>query len=86
MCVDRLGTVSIHRFLSPNPLVGDVSFEQELQSVRNTLRKPSLQWKTLRTGATSTVEYLVELRKSEAKKLVPSSWMQVRHKPNCIIP
>ncbi|CAM9934714.1 unnamed protein product, partial [Hapterophycus canaliculatus] len=52
---------------------------QELQSVRSTLRKPSLQWKTLRTGATSTVEYLVELRKSEAKKLVPSSWMQVRH-------
>ncbi|CAM9167363.1 unnamed protein product, partial [Scytosiphon promiscuus] len=51
--------------------------EKELRSVRNTIRKPSLEWKTLRTGATSTVEYLVELRKSEAKKLVPSSWMQV---------
>lgn len=24
------------------------------------------------------VEYLVELRKSEAKKLVPESWIQVR--------
>ncbi|CAM9414281.1 unnamed protein product, partial [Ectocarpus sp. 8 AP-2014] len=51
--------------------------ETELQSVRTILRKPSLQWKTLRTGATSTLEYLVELRKSEAKKVVPSGWMQV---------
>ncbi|CAM9797913.1 unnamed protein product, partial [Ectocarpus sp. 12 AP-2014] len=51
--------------------------ETELQCVRTILRKPSLQWKTMRTGATSTVEYLVELRKSEVKKLVPSGWMQV---------
>lgn len=58
--------------------VADLYVDQELQSVRKTLRKPSLQWKTLRTGVTSTVEYLVELRKSEAKKLAPSSWMQVR--------
>eukprot|EP00752_Nemacystus_decipiens_P013477 g11936.t1 len=57
--------------------VAHLYVEQELQSVRKTLRKPSLQWKTLRTGVTSTVEYLVELRKSEAKKLAPSSWMQV---------
>lgn len=56
--------------------------EKELQAVRNTLRKPSLQWKTLRTGATSTLEYLVELRKSEAKSIVPSSWVQVTHAPH----
>ncbi|CAM9141631.1 unnamed protein product, partial [Laminaria digitata] len=55
----------------------NAGMEKELRSVRNTLRKPSLQWKTLRTGATSTVEYLVELRKAEAKKLAPANWMQV---------
>lgn len=60
------------------PEVAHLYAEQELQSVRKILRKPSLQWKTLRTGVTSTVEYLVELRKSEAKKLAPSSWMQAR--------
>lgn len=63
---------------APDPPAIDVDIKQELQCVRTILRKPSLQWKTLRTGATSTVEYLVELRKSEAKKLVPSGWMQVR--------
>ncbi|CAB1105332.1 unnamed protein product [Ectocarpus sp. CCAP 1310/34] len=56
--------------------LGELNAEAAASCVRTILRKPSLQWKTLRTGATSTVEYLVELRKSEAKKLVPSDWMQ----------
>lgn len=73
--IDRFGTVMASILFAPD--IADLDVEQELQCVRNTLRKPSLQWKTLRTGVTSTVEYLVELRKSEAKKLAPSSWMQV---------
>ncbi|CAM9514714.1 unnamed protein product [Discosporangium mesarthrocarpum] len=55
----------------------ELGLEKELHSIRQVLRKPSLQFRTLRTGVTSTLEYLVELRKGEAKKLVPSSWMQV---------
>ncbi|CAM9996722.1 unnamed protein product, partial [Choristocarpus tenellus] len=45
----------------------------ELQAIRRVLRKPSLEFRSLRTG----IEYLVELRKTEAKKIAPSTWIQV---------
>ena len=50
--------------------------QEELQNIRRIVRKPSLQYRTLRTGINATVEFLVELRRTETRN-VPPDWMQV---------
>ena len=49
------------------------SLGQHLLTLRKALRNPSLQYKTLNTGATSCLEYLVEVPVAQ-KASVPSTW------------
>lgn len=51
----EVGMVVLSRPLSHPPSPVTVFLPQELQAVRQIVRKPSLQWKSLRTGVTSTV-------------------------------
>lgn len=50
--------------------------QDELKNIRRIVRKPTLQYRSLRTGINATVEFLVELRRSETRS-VPPDWMQV---------
>ena len=43
--------------------------DDERKRIRKVLRKPSFDWKTLRTSATSTLEYLVELSLKDKVRL-----------------
>ena len=52
------------------------ALQEELEVIRRQVRKPSLQYRTLRTGTSSTVEFLIELRRTEARS-VPDAWMVV---------
>jgi DNA mismatch repair protein MSH3 len=47
-----------------------------LHTVRNILRMPALQFTTLRTGAISKTEHLIELPAS-FNKLLPDSWLKI---------
>lgn len=49
-------------------------FDQELEKIRDVLKKPKLQYRTLRTGFSASLEYLIELPKAEA---VPRDWNEV---------
>lgn len=61
---------SPHLVLPPPPP------QDELQDIRRTLRKPSLAFRTLRTGVNSYLEYIIELKRSEAAS-IPSDWLLV---------
>lgn len=50
--------------------------QEELQCIRNLLRKPHLQFTSLRTGAVSQLEHLVELPIRE-ESIVPATWLKV---------
>ena len=53
-------------------------FDDALEAVRRMLHKPSQQFRSLKTGPTSSVTHLIELRHKEpASKRVPPSWVQV---------
>lgn len=54
----------------------EASLADELNNIRKFLKKPSLEWKTLKTGVTSTLEHLVEVTVKEAQN-VPIDWQQV---------
>lgn len=45
---------------------------EELQAARRVLRKPQLEYRTLRTGISAVVEYLIEVK---LKEKVPSDWL-----------
>jgi DNA mismatch repair protein MSH3 len=50
--------------------------QAEIVNIRAILHVPSLQYKHLRTGPTSTTEYLIEVPK-EIVSRVPKEWMRV---------
>ncbi|GBG34081.1 DNA mismatch repair protein Msh3 [Hondaea fermentalgiana] len=52
----------------------DQGFRQELVRAREVLKRPALQYRTLRTGISACLEYLIELPKAEA---VPRDWNEV---------
>jgi len=49
-------------------------FKTELQNIRKVLKKPDVKYRTLRTGFSSTLEYLIELPKGTP---VPRDWNNV---------
>jgi MutS domain V len=52
--------------------------ERELQNVRAILKRPNLQWSSLRTGVNSSLECIIEIRKAEEKSFnIPQDWSEV---------
>lgn len=54
----------------------EAAIAQELQVIRTQLRKPQLRFTSLRSGALSCIEHLIELPLAEEKK-VPSHWIKM---------
>jgi DNA mismatch repair protein MSH3 len=57
---------------------GLTALEQDLLDARRVLDKPALEFRSLRTGVSASVEFLVELTKRDAARCkVPSEWVAV---------
>jgi DNA mismatch repair protein MSH3 len=54
----------------------EAAIAQELQAIRTQLRKPQLRFTSLRSGALSCIEHLIELPLAEEKK-VPGHWIKM---------
>lgn len=52
-------------------------FDDELQHIRTTLKLPRLEFRSLRVGMSAELEYLVEVKHSDAAR-APADWLQVR--------
>lgn len=50
--------------------------EDELRSIRTIVRKPSLQYKSLRSGPLSSIEGLVEVPVTQAHLKLPDDWVE----------
>jgi DNA mismatch repair ATPase MutS len=56
----------------------------ELQRVRKLLQKPTLQWKSLRTGATASLEYLIEIPLSEMNDIRKEVRVEMENVWKCV--
>lgn len=54
----------------------EMNLLEELQSIRQRLKRPTLEYSTLRSGPISQVEHLIELPIQDEKS-VPADWMKV---------
>ncbi|RYG67647.1 MutS family DNA mismatch repair protein [archaeon] len=62
--------------LAEQQALARIKLQEILEKIRTEVRIPSLQFVSLRTGATSVVEHLIELPASFSKP-VPSNWVKV---------